>query len=79
MKKNLGIIRAEDDVVGMMTVKQALKNINVAGHSIAASEQDLLEGFDLGVARYMIKLVGYVRFVEVIKTINLYSIRVTRG
>ncbi|MBI9041115.1 response regulator [Lutibacter sp.] len=35
-------------------------------------EQDKVESFNLGVAGYMIKPVDYLKFVEVIKTIDLY-------
>ena len=35
-------------------------------------EQNKMESYNLGVAGYMIKPVDYLKFVEVIKTINLY-------
>lgn len=35
-------------------------------------EQDRLESFRAGVAGYMVKPVDYLKFVEVVKTINLY-------
>jgi len=119
----------EDDTVDVMTVKRALKDINITNHVIVASDgeealsylmdernrrpgiilldlnmprmngaeflaaarkngvlksipvivlttsmedQDKVDSFDLGVAGYMVKPVGYAQFVEVMKTINLY-------
>ena len=38
MKKNLEIMLVEDDTVDVMTVKRALKDINVANHLIVASD-----------------------------------------
>ena len=129
MKKNLEIMLVEDDIVDVMTVKRALKDINVTNHLIVASDgeealtylrdernkrpgiilldlnmprmngieflvaakknevlkslpvvvlttsredQDKVDSFNLGVAGYMVKPVGYAQFVEVMKTINLY-------
>ena len=38
MKKNLEIMLVEDDIVDVMTVKRALKDINVTNHLIVASD-----------------------------------------
>lgn len=38
MKKNLEIMLVEDDTVDVMTVKRALKDINVANHLIVSSD-----------------------------------------
>lgn len=119
----------EDDTVDVMTVKRALKDINITNHLIVASDgeealsylmdernrrpgiilldlnmprmngaeflaaarkngvlksipvivlttsiedQDKVDSFNLGVAGYMVKPVGYAQFVEVVRTINLY-------
>ena len=49
-----------------------LKKIPVVVLTTSKNEQDKIESFNLGVAGYMIKPVGYQQFVEVIRTINLY-------
>ena len=51
---------------------QALKGIPVVVLTTSKQEQDKVESFNLGVAGYMIKPTGYMQFVEVIKTIDLY-------
>jgi DNA-binding NarL/FixJ family response regulator len=35
-------------------------------------EQDIVDSFNLGVAGYIVKPVDYQKFVEAIRTINLY-------
>lgn len=49
-----------------------LKLIPVVVLTTSKTEQDKIESFKLGVAGYMIKPVDYLKFVEVIKTIDLY-------
>ena len=51
---------------------EALKRIPVVVLTSSREEQDKVDGFDLGVAGYMIKPVGYHQFVEVMRTIDLY-------
>lgn len=129
MRSNKPILLVEDDVVDVMTVKRALKEIRVTNRLDVASngeealellqnpqndkpciilldlnmprmngieflkiakqneilrripvvvmttsreEQDKVNSFDLGVAGYMLKPVDYYKFVEVVKTIDLY-------
>lgn len=49
-----------------------LKKIPVIVLTTSKEEQDKVDSFNLGVAGYMVKPVDYLKFVEVIKTINLY-------
>lgn len=49
-----------------------LRRIPVVVLTTSEEEQDRINSFDLGVAGYMIKPVDYQKFVEVIKTIDLY-------
>jgi len=49
-----------------------LRRIPVVVLTTSEEEQDMINSFDLGVAGYMIKPVGYQKFVEVVKTIDLY-------
>ncbi|KAF5415845.1 MAG: putative methanogenesis regulatory protein FilR2 [Candidatus Methanogaster sp.] len=49
-----------------------LKNIPVVVLTTSREEQDKVDSFNLGVSGYMVKPVDYARFVEVMKTINLY-------
>ena len=48
------------------------KKIPVIILTTSDQEQDKVESFKLGVAGYMIKPVGYQKFVEAIRTIDLY-------
>ncbi len=48
------------------------RRIPVVVLTTSREEQDKLESFDLGVAGYMIKPVDYKKFVEVVRTIDLY-------
>lgn len=50
----------------------SLKRIPVVVLTTSKEEEDKVETFSLGVAGYMIKPVDYIKFVEVIRTINLY-------
>ncbi|MCD6581297.1 MAG: response regulator [Desulfuromusa sp.] len=49
-----------------------LKRIPVVVLTTSKEEQDKVDSFNLGVAGYMIKPVDYLKFVEVIRTIDLY-------
>lgn len=49
-----------------------LKQLPVVVLTTSKADQDKIESFNLGVAGYMIKPVDYQKFVEVIKTIDLY-------
>ena len=49
-----------------------LKRIPVVVLTTSKEDQDKVDSFNFGVAGYMIKPVDYRKFVEVIKTINLY-------
>jgi len=50
----------------------SLKRIPVVVLTTSKEEEDKVESFSLGVAGYMIKPVDYLKFVEVIRTINMY-------
>ncbi len=50
----------------------SLKRIPVVVLTTSKEEEDKVESFSLGVAGYMIKPVDYIKFVEVIRTINMY-------
>lgn len=49
-----------------------MKSIPVVVLTTSAEEQDRIDSFKLCVAGYMIKPVDYIKFVEVIKTIDMY-------
>lgn len=49
-----------------------LRRIPVVVLTTSEEEEDKVNSFDLGVAGYMIKPVDYQKFVEVIRTIDLY-------
>ena len=49
-----------------------IKKIPVVVLTTSRDEQDKVDSFNFGVAGYMIKPVGYQKFIEVIKTIDLY-------
>ena len=51
---------------------EALKQIPVVVLTTSEEEQDIVESFKLSVAGYMVKAVNYKKFVEAIRTINLY-------
>ncbi len=50
----------------------SLKRIPVVVLTTSKEDQDKVESFNLGVAGYMIKPVDYQKFVEVVRTIDLY-------
>jgi len=51
---------------------EALKHIPVVMMTTSQEEQDKLETFRLGIAGYILKPVDYVKFVEIMKTIDFY-------
>jgi CheY-like chemotaxis protein len=51
---------------------EGLRKIPVVVLTTSNSEQDIVQSFGLGAAGYMVKSADYKRFVEIIKTINLY-------
>ena len=51
---------------------KTLKRIPVVVLTTSKTEQDKVDSYDLGVAGYMIKPVDYRKFVEVVRTIDLY-------
>jgi len=51
---------------------EMLKTIPVVVLTTSRQEQDIVESFELSVAGYMVKAVDYKKFVEVIRTIDLY-------
>ena len=51
---------------------EALKKIPVVVLTTSSQQEDVVESFKLGAAGYMVKSVDYGKFVETIRTINLY-------
>jgi len=51
---------------------ESLKKIPVVVLTTSKEDQDKVDSFNLGVAGYMIKPVDYRKFVEVVKTIDIY-------
>ena len=51
---------------------ESLKKIPVVVLTTSKEDQDKVDSFNLGVAGYMVKPVDYRKFVEVVKTIDLY-------
>jgi len=49
-----------------------LKKVPVVVLTTSKNEQDVIESFQLGVAGYIVKPADYKKFVEAIRTINLY-------
>jgi CheY-like chemotaxis protein len=58
----LKIVKADD----------ALKRIPVVVLTTSTGDQDVVEGFNLGVAGYIVKPVNYMQFVEAMRTLNMY-------
>ncbi len=51
---------------------EALRRIPIIVLTTSNSEQDISRSFELGAAGYMVKSVDYKKFMEIIKTIDLY-------
>ena len=51
---------------------EALQRIPIVVLTTSNSDQDISKSFELGAAGYMLKSVDYKKFVEIIKTIDLY-------
>ena len=51
---------------------ETLQGIPIIVLTTSNSDQDIFESFELGAAGYMLKSVDYKKFVEIIKTIDLY-------
>ena len=51
---------------------EALRRIPIIVLTTSNSDQDISRSFELGAAGYMVKSVDYKKFVEIIKTIDLY-------
>ena len=49
-----------------------IKRIPVVVLTTSKDDQDIIESFKLSVAGYMVKTVDYKKFVEIIRTVNLY-------
>lgn len=49
-----------------------LRSLPVVVLTTSKEEQDKIESFNLGVSGYMVKPVDYQKFVEVVKTIDIY-------
>jgi CheY-like chemotaxis protein len=58
----LKIVKADD----------ALKRIPVVVLTTSTEDQDVLKGFNLGVAGYIVKPVNYMQFVEAMRALNMY-------
>lgn len=58
----------------LRTVKadNMLKKIPVVVLTTSNSERDIIRSFELGAAGYMVKSVDYKKFMEIIRTIDLY-------
>ena len=56
----------------MVKTDEALKKIPVVVLTTSGAEQDVAESFNLGVAGYMVKSVDYMKFVDIIRTIDMY-------
>ena len=51
---------------------ELLRKIPVVILTTSREDQDKMDSFNLGISGYMVKPVDYKRFVEVVKTIDLY-------
>ncbi len=58
----LKIVKAED----------VLKRIPVVVLTTSTEDRDIIEGFNLGVAGYIVKPVNYKQFVEAMRTLHMY-------
>jgi DNA-binding response OmpR family regulator len=55
-----------------LSANKALKKIPVVVLATSERERDVVEGLQLGVAGYIVKPVDYKKFVEAVKTVELY-------
>jgi len=60
------------ELLRILKAHQVFKKIPVVVLTTSNAEKDKMESFMLSVAGYMLKPVDYLRFVDVIKDINLY-------
>ena len=60
------------DFLRIMKKDERIRRIPVVVLTTSREEEDKVESFNLGVAGYMVKPVDYIKFVDVIKAINLY-------
>jgi CheY-like chemotaxis protein len=51
---------------------EALRKIPVVVLTTSNSERDIVNSFELGAAGYMVKSVDYKKFMEIVRTIDLY-------
>jgi CheY-like chemotaxis protein len=49
-----------------------INRIPVVVLSTSEEDQDRIDSYDLGIAGYMVKPVDYIKFIEVIRTIDMY-------
>ena len=56
----------------VLKADEMLKKIPVTILTISKDEKDIIKGFKLGVAGYMVKPADYEKFVEAIRAIDLY-------
>jgi len=60
------------EFLGAVKSDSKLKKIPVVVLTTSDSEKDVVESFELGIAGYMVKPADYKKFVDAIRTINLY-------
>jgi len=60
------------ELMRIMKTDEVLQRIPIIVLTTSNSDQDIFESFELGAAGYMLKSVDYKKFVEIIKTIDLY-------
>jgi CheY-like chemotaxis protein len=60
------------EFLSIIKVDDRLRSIPVVVLTTSQEEQDRIESFKMSVAGYMIKPVDYIKFVDVMRTINIY-------
>jgi CheY-like chemotaxis protein len=60
------------ELLKVVKADEELKNIPVIVLTTSDEQRDIVESFNLSVAGYMLKSTDYKRFVDTIRTINLY-------